>query len=165
MLRALAALGERCAADAAVVVVGGAAAVLCEWIGRATIDIDVIDANPKLTELMKVVDEIADELGQPERWLNDGARAFIDVLPADFRERLVPIGSFGGLSVSAVSRMDFVLLKIFAMRAVDIEDLQALQPTAAEISFVREQLPRIAGFDARRAHLMELYLTQGEMAV
>lgn len=161
MLRALAALGDLCEAGD-VVLVGGAAAVLCQWLGRATIDIDVIEARPKLAEWTQVLERIADELGLSRQWLNDGARAFIDVLPNDYRERLVPIGCFGGLSVSTVGRKEFVLLKIFAMRAVDIEDLQALQPTAEEIRFVREQLPRIAKFDAKRAHLMDLYLAQGE---
>lgn len=55
-----------------------------------------------------------------------------------------------------------MLLKLFAMRAVDIEDLQALRPTAEEIRVVQEQLPRISRFDAKRAHLIELYLAQGE---
>lgn len=160
MLNVLRLLGQRCS-ESEIVVVGGAAGVLCEWTARATSDIDVIFAEPKLSALTRELAQIAEEHGLPDRWLNDGARAFINVLPPDFRDRLVLIGEFGGLRVSSVGRVDFILLKVFAMRAVDIQDVESLQPTAAEIDFVRTQLPRIAQFDERRAHLMELYLDQG----
>ena len=52
-------------------------------------------------------------------------------------------------------------MKLFAMRAEDVLDLHALAPTAEELDFVRGELPRIASFDPRRAHLIELYLEQG----
>ena len=48
-----------------------------------------------------------------------------------------------------------------ATRPRDLDDLQALQPTADEIEFVKSQLDRIAGFDARSAMRMDLYLQQG----
>ena len=52
-------------------------------------------------------------------------------------------------------------MKLFALRAEDVQDLRELRPTHEELKFVRDQLPRIAEFDPRRAHLIDLYLEQG----
>ena len=162
MQRALRALGERCRRETELVIVGGAAAVLCQWLRRATTDIDVIEADPRLAAISAAVESVADDLGLSRTWLNDGAKGFHEVLPNDFRSRLVHVGTYGALHVRAVSRQDFVLLKFYAFRDTDFEDLQRLQPPLAsgEIDFVRAQLSRIESFDAKKAHYIQLYLDQ-----
>lgn len=161
MRHALAQLGTHVPVGSEVVIAGGAAAVLCHWLQRVTTDIDVIVADPRLVALQQAVEIVAEELGLSPHWLNDGAKGYAQVLPSDYHERLVTIGQFGGLSVRSVARQDFILLKVYGMRDVDVEDLEQLQPTAEELTFVRAQLPRIAEFDARKAYYMELYLEQG----
>ncbi len=162
MHQALNELGQRCPPQSEVIIVGGAAGVLCDWLDRATTDIDVIDATPRLVLMQSALAGVAETLGLPEHWLNDGAKAFVDVLPPDFRTRLVDLGQFGHLRVHAISRQDFILLKLYAFRDVDFEDLRLLQPTAHELDFVRRQLSRISTFDHKKAHYIELYLNQGE---
>jgi len=152
-------LGER-GADLECVIVGSAAAILSGWLNRGTLDIDVVHSHPKLSHFVRVISEIAEELGLPDKWMNDAASAWRDVLPPDFRDHLQPIGQFGGFVVSSVSRRDLILLKFHSLRPEDIEDLQALSPTPEEIEYVRSQLERIAAFDAPAAHRMELYLSQ-----
>lgn len=163
MLDALAELGRRCPVETEVVVVGGAAAILCRWIERGTADVDVCASEPKLSGLTHAIEAVAADLGLPDRWINDGAKAFADVLASGFRDRSTDLGQWGRLAVRVIARRDFILMKLFAMRAEDVMDLRELQPTRAELDFVRSELPRIAALDARRAHLMDLYLEQGEM--
>jgi hypothetical protein len=162
ILAALDALGAECVLPAEIVVVGGAAGILCRWLDRATGDVDVAVADPRLASYAEHVAAVAESLGLPERWINDGAKAFAQVLAPDYRERLIHVGTFGRLAVHCISRRDFVVMKLFAMRAEDVDDLAVLRPTAEDMAFARAQLPRIARFDPRRAHLMELYLAQGE---
>ena len=162
MVGALDALGAACPEDAEIIVVGGAAGILCRWIERATGDIDVAVSDPKLSTFEAAIASVANDLGLPERWLNDAAKGFARVLPPDYRDRLVHIGRFGRLEVYAISRRDFIVMKLFAMRAEDIDDLQVLCPTDEELRFARGQLPRIAAFEPKRAHLIELYIEQRE---
>lgn len=161
MLEVLAELGAVCPAGTEVVVIGGAAAILRGWLARATVDIDVAASTPPLAAFRRRIAEIAEPRGLPEGWLNDGAKAFARVLPPGYSERLEPVGIFGGLTVRTISRRDLVLMKLFAMRAEDVQDLRELAPTREELEFVRGELPRIAAFEPKRAYLMELYLEQG----
>jgi len=153
------ALGERCN-GLECVVVGSAAAILSGWLNRGTFDVDVVYSEPKLSVVGQEISEIAEDYGLPERWLNDAASAWRDVLPSDFQDHLQPIGQFGNFLISSVSRRDLILLKFHSLRPEDIEDLQDLAPTEEEIEYVRAQLERIAGFDSPSAHKMELYLDQ-----
>jgi hypothetical protein len=162
LFQAFAAFGAACTVPAEIVIVGGAAGILCRWLERATVDVDVAASDPRLSLLAPIIEAVAEELDLPARWLNDGAKAFAAVLPPDYATRLVPVGRFGSLVVHAIGRGDFIVMKLFAMRAEDVADLRTLRPTADEVAFVRAQLPRIARFDPARAHLMELYLAQGD---
>jgi len=129
-------------------------------MNRGTLDIDVVYSHPKLSHFMNLISEIAEELGLPEKWMNDAASAWGDVLPTDFRNHLQPIGQYGGFEISSVSRRDLILLKFHSLRPEDIEDLKELSPTQEEIEYVRSQLERIAEFDPPAAHKIELYLDQ-----
>jgi len=153
------ALGERCD-NLECVIVGSAAAILLGWIKRGTMDVDVVYSNPKLSTYSREILETAEELGLPEKWMNDAAAAWRDILPPDFRDRLHPIGRFGSFLISSVNREDMILLKFHSLRPEDIADLQELSPTEEEVEYVRSQLDRIAKFDAPSAHKMELYLNQ-----
>ena len=159
IVTAFRALGERCE-DLECVIVGSAAAILSGWVNRGTLDVDVVYSNPKLSAYSREISETAEELGLPEKWMNDTAAAWRDVLPPDFRDRLQQIGRFGGFLISSVSRQDLILLKFHSLRPEDVADLQELSPTEEEIEYVRSQLDRIAKFDAPSAHKMELYLDQ-----
>lgn len=156
--QALEALGQLCPTGTHVVLVGGAALILGYGVARTTHDIDVLMASPRLAEFGRAIDQVADQLDLAKRWINDGAKAYGEVLPDDFRDRLTHIGRFGHLSVDAVSRRDLLLLKLHALRPEDLEDVDALAPTSDEIAFVRAQLPRIARFDPARAYRTDAYL-------
>ena len=161
MLAALGELGSLCPPETEVVVIGGAAAILRGWLGRATVDIDVAAARPSLATFRRTIAEVAELLGLPEGWMNDGAKAFARVLPPDYGDRLEHVGTFGNLTVRTISRRDLVLMKLFGMRAEDVEDLRVLAPGREELAFVRDELPRIAAFEPKRALLIKLYVEQG----
>jgi len=63
-------LGER-GADLECVIVGSAAAILSGWLNRGTLDIDVVHSHPKLSHFVRVISEIAEELGLPDKWMNE----------------------------------------------------------------------------------------------
>lgn len=130
-----------------IVVIGSAAAILCDWLERATEDIDVIASDTKLSRLKETIEMVAEKLDLPSSWLNDAAVAWGEILPPDFMERADHLGQFHGLEVICIGRPDFVLLKLYALRPQDLEDLKEIDPTEEEIEFVRQQLPRIARID------------------
>ena len=162
MLRALAAVGRRCHEQTDLFIVVGAAAILCNWLDRTTVDVDVVLSEPKLSLWQPAILDAAEELGLASTWMNDGAKGFSDVLSPDFRRRSRLVGTFAQLRVFAVSREDFILLKLFAMRVTDIIDVESLSPalTDSEVEFVVAQLPRLAHTHAGKAQRIELYLQE-----
>ena len=160
-LHAFELLGSRFPAPVRLVIAGGSAMILAGFIDRDTADGDVIETTTKLSDIQRYIETVSEELGVKSDWLNDAVRAWRDLLPADFHARLEPVGTFGNLTVTRLGRKDMILMKMAATRPRDLDDLQALQPTADEIEFVKSQLDRIAGFDARSAMRMDLYLQQG----
>lgn len=160
LLDAFQKLGERVPEGSRLELAGGAAMILGGHLERATEDADVLHAVPRLTELADHIEAVAREQDLAEGWLNDAAKAYRDVLPADYVERLEHVGTFENLKVFVLGRRDLLLLKLYAMRVGDIEDLRTLEPTDEEISWIESQLDRIARFRKDRAHRMELYLQQ-----
>jgi hypothetical protein len=148
------------------VIAGGSAMILAGYVDRDTGDGDgdgdVIETSPKLSELRRYIEEVAEALGVKADWLNDGVRAWRDLLPSDFHLRLEPVGTFGNLTVERLGRQDLILMKIAAARPRDLDDLQVLKPTADEIAFVKDQLDRIAAVDMKSAMRIDLYLQQGK---
>jgi len=147
--------------DGRIIVIGSAAAILCEWLERATEDIDVIASDTKISHYKDTIEMVAESLDLPSSWLNDAAIAWGEILPADFMKRSGHLGQFHGLEVICIGRPDFVLLKLYALRPQDIDDLKEMVPTEEEIEFVRQQLPRIARINQGKALRVELYLEQG----
>jgi hypothetical protein len=161
LVEALRRLGELVPQKAQIVIAGGAALILGDYVGRGTGDGDVVYANPPLVQLRSAILQVAQERGLSSRWLNDGVKAFGDVLPDDFDQRTDRMGTFGNLRVLLLGRMDLILSKFYGGREVDLEDLAAMHPTDEEIEFVLAQLDRIARFRPDKALRMQLYLKQG----
>ncbi len=161
LLEALRRLGELLPQKAQIVIAGGAALMLGDYVDRGTSDGDVVYADPPLTHLRSAILQVAQEKGLSPHWLNDGVKAFGDVLPDDFDQRTDRMGTFGNLQVLLLGRMDLILSKFFGGREVDLEDLAALRPTDEEVEFVLAQLDRIAQFRPDKALRMQLYLEQG----
>lgn len=162
LIQALERLGTLCASRTEIVLAGGAALILAGYIDRGTEDGDVIHSDPRLADLEDVIAIVAEERDLPGTWLNDGVKAWADVLPPDFLDRLEEVGVFSNLCVRRLGRLDRLVMKFFALRAQDLEDIAALAPTEEEIAFVRGQLGRIARTRPDRALRMQLYLEQGD---
>lgn len=162
LILALERLGTLCGAGTEIVLAGGAALILAGYIERGTDDGDVIHSEPKLADLEDVLAIVAEERDLPGAWLNDGVKAWADVLPPDFPDRLEEVGWFGNLRVRRLGRLDLLVMKFFALRAQDLEDISAMAPEEEEIAFVRGQLGRIARTRPDRAFRMQLYLDQGD---
>ena len=162
LLLALERLGALCPRDTEIVLAGGAALILGGYIERGTDDGDVIHSEPKLTDIRDLIAAVADEQSLGSGWLNDGIKAWADVLPPNFNSRLEEVGTFGNLRVRRLGRLDLLVMKFFARRVGDLDDLEELAPTQEEVEFVRAQLPRIADLYPDRAYRMQLYLDQGE---
>jgi len=113
ILRALAALGLRLAARGVVgelYVVGGAAIALAFDERRATRDIDAV-FEPKMIVYEEAA-RVADDLGLPEAWLNDGVKGFLagpDPWPTSVFEA-------PGLRVQSASAQMLLALKCLAHR-------------------------------------------------
>ena len=143
-----------------IILAGSAAAILGKWVSRPTEDVDVIASEPKLSQIANVIQQVAEELGLPQDWLNDAAIAWRDYLQPDFLDRAARIERFHDLEIWRVSREDFVLLKLIGLRPQDLDDLRELQPTPEELTYARDQLNRISELDGGAALRVELYLKQ-----
>lgn len=131
---------------------GGTALVATGLVLRTTRDVDIvaladeqgglIDPAPLPAALIKSAEEVAEDLGLPNDWLNNGPSSgdgglYRLGLPHGFAERL-SWHSFGDkLTVAFIGRIDQIFFKLYA--AVDqfgsyhANDLQALAPTDAEL--------------------------------
>lgn len=139
IMRALTELGRRLHADGLqgdVFVVGGAAMALAYDERRFTRDVDAI-FEPKM-HIYRLAVEVADELGLPGDWLNDGVKGFVVDDPTQG-----PVFQFEGLRVQAASPELLLALKVRAARmGEDDEDVRLLADmlglhTAASGSIVR----------------------------
>lgn len=134
------------------VVCGGAALAATELVQRVTRDVDIvamaneegelIDPEPLPAALMKAAQEVADDLGLPKDWLNNGPSSgeggiYRLGLPQGFSDRLTWRRFGEKLTVAFIDRIDQVYFKLYA--AVDqfgsyhATDLQALNPTDDEL--------------------------------
>jgi hypothetical protein len=134
------------------VVCGGAALIATDLVRRTTQDVDVValmdddgvllDPAPLPEELVAAAGEVAEDLGLPRDWLNNGPSSgeggiFRLGLPHGFTERL-RWETFGDrLTIGFISRYDQIHFKLYA--AVDqagsyhADDLQVLQPSDEEL--------------------------------
>ena len=134
------------------VVCGGTALIATGLVNRTTRDVDIvamaddegkmIDPAPLPVALVKAAQEVADDLGLPEDWFNNGPSSgegglYRLGLPKGFSGRL-SWNRFGEkLTVAFIGRIDQIHFKLFA--AVDqsgsyhATDLHELEPTDDEL--------------------------------
>ncbi|ACU53028.1 conserved hypothetical protein [Acidimicrobium ferrooxidans DSM 10331] len=112
---------ERRGVVAEIYVVGGNALALAYEARRITRDVDAV-FEPKAT-VREAASTVAIEMGLPEDWLNDGARAFF---PGPDPASTVVIRR-PGLTVSVASPRQLLAMKLLASRAdQDVDDIKLL---------------------------------------
>lgn len=120
---------------------GGAAGMLSGLLDpdRTTTDCDVMLYHPPAArELVeRLAADVGAEFGLSEHWLNAGGAPWAEAMPPGWQARRQVVFAHGPLVVHAVGRLDLVALKLFAGRAQDIEDLEAMSITADEVSLLR----------------------------
>jgi hypothetical protein len=134
------------------IICGGAALLAAGLVLRTTRDVDIValmdddgmllDPAPLPEILVQAALEVADDLGLPKDWLNNGPSSgegglFRMGLPEGFVQRLTWITVGDLLKVGYISRYDQIHFKLYA--AVDqpgsyhTDDLRQLKPTEDEL--------------------------------
>jgi hypothetical protein len=115
----LAALHER----GELLVVGGAAMALLYGARPVTKDVDVYIAKPEETDVVRrAARRVAEALGLPDDWLNDGAKGFIHGLALGDT-----VFEHDALTVRALAPEQLLAMKLCAWRdAIDFEDARLL---------------------------------------
>ena len=163
--RCLALLGDLLNEPVEITVAGGAALILAHGLDRPTMDIDAVFTAPPFDDGVRAaIAAVAAEQELPHGWLNDAAKGFVEVLGDDFLGRRIRLGRWGRLTVYALGRRDLILMKLYAMRPEDVEDLEGLSPTGEEVDYVRQELGRIHRLNPGAALNISLYLEQGGAA-
>ncbi len=128
------------------VIIGGSALVLLGIVSRPTRDCDLMHpALPKnieaaarafAAEARALGDDLADD------WLNDKPGPLKDNLPEGWQKRVQPAFQGKAITFQTLGRLDLIRSKLFALcdRGTDLEDCQALAPTAAEMEEIRPWL-------------------------
>lgn len=166
-------LVENDAEPVEIVVCGGSALILTGMIPRTTKDVDVValmiaghlaSPAPLPDELLQATEEVAEDLGLADNWLNNGPSRgegglFQMGLPAGFTERLTSVTYGERLTVHFIDRLDHIHFKLYA--SVDrggyhIEDLRALGPTSGELEAAARWCMTHDGSDGFRMVLKQL---------
>jgi len=150
------------------VVIGGSALVLMGVVARPTKDVDVL--TPALPEVVvRAARTFAAQQRQAgndviDEWLNNGPVQLGDVLPAGWRDRVVPLFEGAARTFNVLGRADLLKSKLFALadRGIDLEDCIALQPTAAELAEARPWLEQQDGNQAWPAHVRDTLVALGQ---
>lgn len=157
---ALSALGARAPHPVSLVLGGSAALILGDSLQRPTDDADIVSSEPGIDALQPLIRDVADASHLPPGWLNGSIQAYTYILAPDYVERLRTLPPFGRLRVALLSRVDILLMKVFALRARDVDDLRALAPTASERAFVARQIDRLAIREPVKADAMRAFLDE-----
>jgi len=160
-----------------IVVCGGTALVAMGLVSRATRDVDIValldpsgglvDPAPLPEPLLAAAGDVAEDLGLPKDWLNNGPSQgdgglFRMGLPEGFEGRLTPRSYGSHLSVSFISRVDQIHFKVYAAAdqpgSYHVADLHVLAPTDDELlagaRWARSHDPS-EGYRSALAHLFE----------
>jgi Nucleotidyltransferase of unknown function (DUF6036) len=154
LLDALARLGHELNGPTQLVIGGAGALLLTDHLQRTTMDCDVLSATPDMGQLQDAIRAIADREQLVPGWLNGSAQAFVEILPPDYLTRAKSLPRSGRLQVLVLHRQDVIVMKLFAGRPRDLQDITSLGITTAEIDFAVGQLPRLSNIDASRAQRM-----------
>jgi len=100
--------------------------------------------------LQEDIRAVADRLDLTPGWLNGSIQTYLDVLPPDYKARLITLPARGKLHIALLHRQDIIVIKLFAGRPRDLADIVALRPTPQELQFVRSELPRLGRIDQPR---------------
>ena len=93
------------------VIVGGGALILQEYIARATYDVDAIAVSSKLLHLLEKYD------------INCRVQAYINNFPYNYEDRFVLLFQGRRVDFFTASLEDIVIAKLYSMRPVDIADI------------------------------------------
>jgi len=93
------------------VIVGGGALILQEYIARSTHDVDVISVSPALLSLLETYD------------INCRVQAYINNFPYNYEDRIVPLFQGRKNDFFTVSLEDIVIAKLYSTRPADIADI------------------------------------------
>jgi hypothetical protein len=113
IVKALQALGDELArreVRGQIFIVGGAAIALAYATRRVTKDIDAV-FEPKAV-IYEAAAKVADDLGLPEDWLNDAAKAYMPGKDSDAR----PLPDVKGIEITTASPRYLLAMKLMAMR-------------------------------------------------
>ena len=126
-----------------ILLIGGAGAMLTGLLRseRVTQDCDVIDYQPEDGQqaVLASAAKFAAERGLPEKWLNSKAMP-MDILPDGWRSRRILIKKFDKLWIYGAGRVDMLVMKFYANRPQDREDIFDMAPTSHELMAVRRYL-------------------------
>lgn len=96
------------------IIVGGGALILMEYISRATHDIDAIDASKKLQAIMESYD------------INTRVQTYINNFPFNYEDRIRPLDIKGKkIDFYTASLEDIVIAKLYSYRDSDARDLES----------------------------------------
>jgi hypothetical protein len=133
-----------------VVVCGDSSLILTGMVSRTTKDVDILalkssgallSPDPLPVELLKASKEVAEDLGLPDKWLNNAPSQgegglFQMGLPEGLQKRLHSHQYGSCLTVHFIDRLDQIFFKLYASAdrgGYHIDDLLALKPSEKEI--------------------------------
>lgn len=96
-----------------IIIVGGGALVLMEYISRSTHDIDVISASHMIQDLMAQYD------------INTHVMTYINNFPYNYEDRIKPVDGINGRIIDyyTASLEDIVIAKLYSHRDKDLADI------------------------------------------
>ena len=119
MLRRLGALDEEVyllypdADRIRIVIVGGGALVLMEYLSRSTHDVDVLSVSHQIQDLMSKYD------------INTFVQAYINNFPYNYEDRIKLVLSGKKIDYYTCALEDIVIAKLYSYRDTDISDITA----------------------------------------
>lgn len=126
-----------------ILLIGGAGAMLTGLLRpeRVTQDCDVIDYQPEDGQqaVLAAAAKVAAKRGLPEQWLNSKAMG-MNILPDGWLSRRILIKKFDKLWIYGTSRVDMFVMKFYANRPQDREDIFDMGPTPNELARIRKYL-------------------------
>lgn len=142
-----------------ILLIGGAAGMLTGQLPahRITQDCDVMNIRPKQAQnaVLKAAHKVAKEKDLPEHWLSTQAMESLVALPDGWRSRRVLVARYKKLAVYAVSRLDLLVMKFYANRPQDRQDIIEMKPSSEEIEYIRRYLNMLR-LPSRRADLDQI---------